>query len=190
MTFFKNDFIKQKLIQTAIDEIATHGIQACNVRGICSKSDIGKSTFYNRFSDKDDLLINIREYLNFRIERELFKSWNEEDSFDECWYKIAKSTWDLCIGYKSTVIAGQLIKEYFHEMDNDVGIDELSLWLNRLNQEKAQGNTINMPTEYLNIMTLGVVVNLAVNVSKGNAPKIDDNEVHTLFMTIVNSIKK
>ncbi|WP_036801659.1 TetR/AcrR family transcriptional regulator [Photobacterium marinum] len=190
MKFFKNDFIKHKLVKTAIEEIALQGIQACNVRTICAKADIGKSTFYNRFKDKDELLINIKEYLNFRIESELFKDWKQDDSFDESWIKIAHSTWQLCIGFKSTVIAGQLIKEYFHEMNNDVSMDELQPWLDRLEKEKQQGNTIDMPIEYLNIMTLGVVVNLAVNVSKGNAPTIDEKSVDALFLNILNSIKK
>ncbi|ELR63200.1 hypothetical protein C942_04035 [Photobacterium marinum] len=75
-------------------------------------------------------------------------------------------------------------------MNNDVSMDELQPWLDRLEKEKQQGNTIDMPIEYLNIMTLGVVVNLAVNVSKGNAPTIDEKSVDALFLNILNSIKK
>lgn len=189
MIYFENDIIKHKLIQAAIIDIAQNGVQAANIRSICSKADIGKTTFYNRFKDKNDLLININAYLNFKIHVQLFSNWNATDTLEKCWYKVAHSTWSLCIDYRASVIAGKYIREHFHDTDNDMGTDVLSPWTTLLTQEIKKGSIIDMPISYLNTMTVGVVRNLAVDISEGNAPKIDEAKIDTLFNHILSAIK-
>lgn len=57
---------RDRLIETAYQLFARHGIQAVGVDEIIRRADVAKATFYNHFASKDDLVL---EFLNLREQR-------------------------------------------------------------------------------------------------------------------------
>ena len=189
MNYFNNDKITHKIISFALLEIEKHGISGMNIRRICLHANVGKTTFYNKFTNKENLLENLNLYLKFRIKEMLFSNWDETASIDESWLKIATSTWALCLNFKSTVIAGQYIKEYFHQKDQEIDLIELSSWFNILKKEKEAGNIIDLPISVLNRMTLGTIISIAVDAAKKDSEDITEKEFNLLISTLLKQIK-
>ncbi|MCY9855444.1 TetR/AcrR family transcriptional regulator [Vibrio mediterranei] len=189
---FGSDIVKRILVRAAINEIALVGIEGTNVRNVCLKANIGRTTFYKKFGGKEELLVAVRFYLNHRIKEELFDNWDDSDTFIDCWLKLAFSAWYLCVNYKNSVVAGEYIREYFHDLSSSVDIKELSPWLNRLAIEQAKGELISIDVKNLNVMTLGVVINLAkMNISQNDdCSIISDDMLKEIFIRIINSISK
>jgi AcrR family transcriptional regulator len=57
---------RDRILETAYELFARHGIQAIGVDEIIRQSDVAKATFYNHFPSKNDLVL---EFLNLREER-------------------------------------------------------------------------------------------------------------------------
>lgn len=188
MSYFNDDRISHEIIRFALKEIETHGVSGMSVRRICLNAKVGKTTFYNKFVDKENLLINLNRYLTFRIKEVLFVDWNSDDSFDKVWFNLASLTWSLCLNFRTTVIAGQYIKEHFHQRDQELDLVELSPWVESLKNEKE--NLIELPVAVLNRMTLGVVISIAVDIAKGYSEDISETQRYLLFNRILEQIKK
>ena len=57
---------RDRILETAYELFARHGIQAIGVDEIIRQADVAKATFYNHFPSKNDLVL---EFLNLREER-------------------------------------------------------------------------------------------------------------------------
>lgn len=57
---------RDRILETAYQLFARHGIQAVGVDEIIRRADVAKATFYNHFASKDDLVL---EFLNLREQR-------------------------------------------------------------------------------------------------------------------------
>jgi AcrR family transcriptional regulator len=57
---------RDRILETAYELFARHGIQAVGVDEIIRQAGVAKATFYNHFPSKDDLVL---EFLNLREER-------------------------------------------------------------------------------------------------------------------------
>jgi AcrR family transcriptional regulator len=57
---------RDRILETAYQLFARHGIQAVGVDEIIRHADVAKATFYNHFPSKNDLVL---EFLNLREER-------------------------------------------------------------------------------------------------------------------------
>jgi AcrR family transcriptional regulator len=57
---------RDRILETAYELFARHGIQAVGVDEIIRQAGVAKATFYNQFASKDDLVL---EFLNLREER-------------------------------------------------------------------------------------------------------------------------
>jgi AcrR family transcriptional regulator len=57
---------RDRILETAYQLFARHGIQAVGVDEIIRRADVAKATFYHHFASKDDLVL---EFLNLREER-------------------------------------------------------------------------------------------------------------------------
>jgi AcrR family transcriptional regulator len=57
---------RDRILETAYELFARHGIQAVGVDEIIQRAGVAKATFYNHFASKNDLVL---EFLNLREER-------------------------------------------------------------------------------------------------------------------------
>ena len=57
---------RDRILETAYELFARHGIQAIGVDEIIRQAGVAKATFYHHFPSKDDLVL---EFLNLREER-------------------------------------------------------------------------------------------------------------------------
>jgi AcrR family transcriptional regulator len=57
---------RDRILETAYELFARHGIQAIGVDEIIRRAGVAKATFYHHFASKDDLVL---EFLNLREER-------------------------------------------------------------------------------------------------------------------------
>jgi AcrR family transcriptional regulator len=57
---------RDRILETAYELFARHGIQAIGVDEIIRQAGVAKATFYHQFASKDDLVL---EFLNLREER-------------------------------------------------------------------------------------------------------------------------
>lgn len=65
---FKNEVIcdnKQKIIDTTIELIKTHGADYLTVRNVCQAAEVATGTFYHYFKNKDDLLMYFIRDISF-----------------------------------------------------------------------------------------------------------------------------
>jgi AcrR family transcriptional regulator len=57
---------RERILETAYELFARHGIQAVGVDEIIRRADVAKATFYHHFASKDDLVL---AFLNLREQR-------------------------------------------------------------------------------------------------------------------------
>jgi AcrR family transcriptional regulator len=67
---------RNRILETAYELFARHGIQAIGVDEIIRQAGVAKATFYNHFPSKDDLVL---EFLNLREER-WTKAWIDAEA--------------------------------------------------------------------------------------------------------------
>jgi AcrR family transcriptional regulator len=67
---------RERILETAYELFARHGIQAIGVDEIIRQAGVAKATFYNHFASKNDLVL---EFLNLREER-WTKAWIDAEA--------------------------------------------------------------------------------------------------------------
>jgi AcrR family transcriptional regulator len=67
---------RDRILETAYELFARHGIQAVGVDEIIRQAGVAKATFYNQFASKNDLVL---EFLNLREER-WTKAWIDAEA--------------------------------------------------------------------------------------------------------------
>ena len=87
--------IREKLIKVAFNFFQKKGVDNTTVSEIIKKADIGRGTFYNYFSDVNDIFDSIIEKLNFDIEKNIKDARKSSKNTHEYLYKSFLSYFDF-----------------------------------------------------------------------------------------------
>ena len=83
---------KQKIIDTTIELIKTHGADYLTVRNVCQAAEVATGTFYHYYKNKDDLLM-------YFVKETSFDSFELETPLDQLPGRIAELYFHLIDRY-------------------------------------------------------------------------------------------
>ena len=114
---------RDQIIDAALEVFTTKGFAAdFTMSGLAKNLDIGKSTIYEYFENKDDIIkAAIMKYLDDRFEhvKELF--YVEASSFEEAFKKQLKTL--LCVAHESRALVETLSPGFFKKLPENVQKD-------------------------------------------------------------------
>ena len=96
----EREFKKSEILDAAIHIFAKKGFKATTLDEIAEKSEFGKGTIYNYFSNKEEIYREIIIYISALHKKSMFEIVNNTETFYDFIFEMIKSHMTFCIKNK------------------------------------------------------------------------------------------
>ncbi len=117
-------FKKQEILDAAIKIFATKGFKATTLDEIAEKSEFGKGTIYNYFSNKEEIYKEIIIYISDMHKNNMYEAEQNTETFYDFIFQTTKSHMTFCLKNKEAFLL-LIYTKMHHEKSTTSDISKL-----------------------------------------------------------------